>query len=248
MQAINLSFPTHIIAHRGASALAPENTLAAFRKASELGAKWVEFDVMLAGCGEVIVIHDKTLDRTTNGSGLVSDYPYQYLQTLDAGTWFDSQFKGEKIPTLAEVIDTLHEYQLAANIEIKPALGQEIETVQRVLQVIDTCWRPDMSAPLISSFSPRVLECVRQKSKKHFLSYFMGEWHDDWEKYCDAFGCISVNVKHTILNQARIAEIKKTKRFVLSYTVDEFQLAERLWTFGVDAIFSNCPPQMKDFF
>src|SRR5438552_7543288 len=100
MQFINpVSYLSSIIAHRGASALAPENTLAAFHKAKEIGAKWVEFDCMLASCGEVVVIHDETLDRTTNGLGRVIDYPYSYLKTLNAGSWFNPIFADEKIPT-----------------------------------------------------------------------------------------------------------------------------------------------------
>src|SRR6185312_10188996 len=179
MQSTQLPPFSKIIAHRGASALAPENTLAAFRKASEIGANWVEFDVMLTQDNEVVVIHDETLDRTTNGKGLVSDHPYRYLATLDAGSWFDPKFSEEKIPTLAQVIDTLRHYQLAANIEIKPAVGKEEETVKRVLQVIDACWQSNMPAPLISSFSPQVLHCVRQHSKTHFLAYLMDEWQTD---------------------------------------------------------------------
>src|SRR5438445_1086012 len=126
MQSIN-SYMSRLIAHRGASALAPENTLAAFRKAGEIGAKWVEFDVMLAADGEAVVIHDDTLDRTTNAKGNVCDYPYSYLQTLDAGSWFNPQFSHEKIPTLAEVIGVLRHCKLAANIEIKPSVGKEEE-------------------------------------------------------------------------------------------------------------------------
>ena len=244
----NTLFPlSKIIAHRGASALAPENTLAAFRKASEIGAKWVEFDVMLAGCGEVVVIHDETLDRTTNGKGLVSDYPYHYLATLDAGSWFNPKFSSEKIPTLAEVIHALRQYRLAANIEIKPAVGKEEETVARVLAVIHACWQFDMPAPLISSFSEQVLRCVRHHSKTHFLAYLMDEWHEDWQKKCDEFNCISVDVNHAILNEARVKEMQKTKRFVLSYTVDNPQLAEQLLTWGVNAVFSNCPAKMQSF-
>ena len=237
-----------IIAHRGASALAPENTLAAFRKAGDIGAAWVEFDVMLAACGEVVVIHDETLDRTTNATGNVSEHPYSYLQTLDAGSWFNPLFAGEKIPTLAEVAKVLHQYHLAANIEIKPSVGKEDETVKKVLQVIDQCWRPDMHPPLISSFSRTVLESVRKYSKTHFLAYLMHEWQLDWEKSCDELDCISVNVNCQILNLARADEIKATHRLLLAYTVDYPLLAQRLFDLGVDSVFSNCPANMSIHF
>lgn len=240
------SYLSSIIAHRGASALAPENTLAAFQKAYEIGAKWVEFDVMLAACGEAVVIHDETLDRTTNGRGNVCDYPYSYLQTLDAGSWFNPIFSGEKIPTLTEVIKLLHHLKLAANIEIKPVLGCEEDTVKKVLQVIESYWQKDMKPPLISSFSWTVLEYVRKYSHTHFLAYLMHEWQMDWKKSCDELNCISVHVNHNILNQMRINEIKATNRFVLSYTVDDLQMARQLFEWGVDALFSNCPMNIAD--
>ena len=94
--AAQLQFLPPVIAHRGASAYAPENTLAAFVKAAQLGIRWIECDVMQAACGEVIIFHDETLERTTNGKGDVDRYPYSYLQSLDAGSWFDPIFSGEK--------------------------------------------------------------------------------------------------------------------------------------------------------
>ncbi len=249
MRPNNFQFPSKpfLIAHRGASALSPENTLAAFRKAHEIGAKWVEFDVMLAACGEAVVIHDETLDRTTNGTGKVSDYPYSYLQTLDAGSWFNAKFSGEKIPTLADVLTWLHQYRLTPNIEIKPSVGQEEETVKKVLQVIEKNWRADMNPPLISSFSSIVLKYVRQYSKTHYLAYLMNDWQDDWKKSCDELNCIAVDINHRILTQARVDEIKSTERHVLSYTVDYPEIAQNLFAWGVDGIFSNCPMGMGIF-
>ncbi len=236
-----------LIAHRGASALAPENTLAAFRKASEIGATWVEFDVMLAVDGEVVVIHDETLSRTTNAKGCVADYPYSYLQTLDAGSWFAPEFSHEKIPTLIEVIDVLRQCKLAANVEIKPSIGKEVETVKKVLEILDKYWAPDMHPPLISSFSRTVLDCVRKYSKTHLLAYLMDKWQPHWKKSCDDLDCVSVNVSHRILTPERIAEVKSTNRLLLSYTVDVSVIAQQLFDWGVDAVFSNCPSDMFIF-
>jgi len=238
---------SNIIAHRGASALAPENTLAAFRKASEIGAKWVEFDVMLAACGEAVVIHDETLDRTTNGQGRVMDYPYSWLQTLDAGSWFNPIFSREKIPTLADVLLVLNQLDLGLNIEIKPAAGYEDETVKKVLDVIQLNWPADKKPPLISSFSKIVLETVRQYSSTHLLAYLMDEWRTDWKKACDDLNCVSVDINHHILNPARVDEVKSTNRLILSYTVDDPMIARQLFDWGVDSIFSNCPTGMQCF-
>src|SRR5262245_86406 len=110
----DLIFKPPLIAHRGASAYAPENTLAAFKKAKELGAQWLEFDVQLTACGEIVVFHDERLERTTNGRGWIHEKPYSYLKTLDAGSWFNSQFAGEKIPTLVEALEFLRQNNLMA--------------------------------------------------------------------------------------------------------------------------------------
>lgn len=235
-----ISIAPRVIAHRGASARAPENTLAAFRQAKAIGAAWVEFDVMLAACGEAVVIHDETLERTTNGVGRVADFPYSYLQTLDAGSWFAPQFRGEKIPTLIEVLDLLHELKLMANIEIKPCVGQEAETVKEVMRIIAQHWRAE-HPPLISSFSRTVLADVRVKSATSLLGFLMHEWQDDWHQACDDLNCVTVNVNEQILDRAKIADIKASNRLLLSYTVDDTARAQELFSFGVDAVFSNCP-------
>jgi glycerophosphoryl diester phosphodiesterase len=102
---LELGGRTRVIAHRGFSGVAPENTLVAIRRGIEIGADMAEIDVTLSKDGYVVVIHDETLDRTTNGTGPVSDATLEELQRLDAGSWFAPEFAGEKIPTLGEVLD-----------------------------------------------------------------------------------------------------------------------------------------------
>lgn len=108
-----------IIGHRGASAYHPENTMAAFRAANEMGAEMIELDLTLSKDGIPVVIHDETLDRTTTGKGLVSDYTLEELQQLDAGSWFSEKHSGEPIPTLEEVLE-FAKGKISINIEIKP--------------------------------------------------------------------------------------------------------------------------------
>ena len=108
-----------VFAHRGASGDAPENTLSSFQLAVTQGAHAVELDAKLSQDGHIIVIHDRTLKRTTNGSGYVHKTKFDDLRKLDAGSWFDPQFSGEKIPTLEQVLEAL-KGRIGVNIEIKP--------------------------------------------------------------------------------------------------------------------------------
>jgi glycerophosphoryl diester phosphodiesterase len=113
-----------VIAHRGASAYAPENTLAAFRAARELGADWFELDCTLSADGEVVVIHDDTLDRTTSGRGPVDALTFAELQRLDAGSWFGPEFAGEPLPSLAAAL-ALGDAATGVYVEIKRERGDE---------------------------------------------------------------------------------------------------------------------------
>lgn len=238
-----------IIAHRGASRYAPENTLAAFRKAKELGARWVEFDVMLSKDHEAVVIHDDTLERTTNGSGNVSDHTCVALKKLDAGSWFSPEFANEKIPTFLEVIQLLNELQLCANVEIKPLPGKEKITAEKTLSIIQAHWPRTLPAPLISSFSRIALETVRNLSSDSLLGFLMDEWLPDWQIVCDQLQCVSVHVDQKILTPDLARQIKATQRLLLAYTVNALDRAKALFSAGVDAIFcDDLLVMQRDFF
>lgn len=149
--------PLRIIAHRGLSGLAPENTLPAFARALELGVDMVELDVLLSADGEVVVLHDAELDRTTDGHGLVSASTLAELETLDAGSWFSPTFAGTPIPTLSAVFELLGG-RLPLNVEIKTeAVGRDAEggVVERVLQLVREHGLTEQV--LLSSFDERAL-------------------------------------------------------------------------------------------
>ncbi len=110
---------TKILAHRGASAYAPENTMAAFKKAIEMNADGIELDVHLSKDGYIVIIHDERVDRTTDGKGEVKDFSLDELKKLDAGSWFSDEYKGEKIPTLEELLSLIKNTEIYLNIEIK---------------------------------------------------------------------------------------------------------------------------------
>jgi glycerophosphoryl diester phosphodiesterase len=242
------NFMSPLIAHRGANVIAPENTLAAFLAAKELGAKWIEFDVMLAASGEAVVIHDETLDRTTNGTGNVCDHPYSYLKTLDAGSWFGLEFAGERIPTFKEVIVFLKQHQMAANIEIKAVEGQEEAVVKTILADIKECWTDEMALPLISSFSMPILQHVRQQAPKAMIGVLIHEWFAGWEDICKMLACTSVNLNQEIITAEKIQTIQAMNKLILSYTVNTIERAHELFTLGVNAVFTDEFERLNEYF
>jgi len=149
---------TKIIGHRGGAAGFPENTLAAFKKAVELGADGVEFDVQLTKDGEVVVIHDELIDRTMSGSGLVKDHSLSQLRQLSAGEFFSPDFKDQKIPTLAEVLEIVQDLEII-NIELKNYLPYP-ELEEKVLKLVDQFQIRDQV--IISSFNHYSLQKVKK--------------------------------------------------------------------------------------
>ena len=117
-----MAFP-RIFAHRGASSLAPENTIASFAKAAEVGARWFEFDVDIIGDGSLIVIHDDKLQRTTTGKGGYYNLSFSDIRKLDAGKWFSNTYRFERIPEVADVISFANSANMGMNLEIKPCCG-----------------------------------------------------------------------------------------------------------------------------
>ena len=147
-----------IEAHRGDSACAPENTLAAFKRARDMRASWIELDVQQTRDREIIVMHDPTVDRTTDGEGRVEDLILADLKRLDAGAWFGDAFMGESVPTLAEVADLVGDSTTRLNVEVKAA-GFEPSEADRIVSVLRNAGV--LGSCVISSFSTEALLAVR---------------------------------------------------------------------------------------
>lgn len=230
-----------IIGHRGASGYAPENTLTSMLYAYEMGVRCVEFDVMLSQDAVPIIMHDITLDRTTDGHGMVAEHKFKQLETLDAGSWFGNEFIGEKIPSFAELLQLLLELRMAINVEIKPTPGQEIITTEKTLDLLARHW-PESHLPcLVSSGSLLALQHAHSLKTEFPLGWITDDWPDAWEKTLTDLGAVSLHVNHAALTQERVAAVKKAGYWVLSYTVNEDALAETLFSWGVDAIFTDVP-------
>ncbi|MCX7117121.1 MAG: glycerophosphodiester phosphodiesterase [Legionellales bacterium] len=230
-----------IIAHRGATAYAPENTLIAFEKARAMGSQMIEFDVMLSADGKAFVFHDDELRRTTNGRGEFALTPSEVLHQLDAGRWFSKSHVSEKIPTLHDAIQWLTATGLHANIEIKPSPGRTEETTIAVLTHINRFWPEDKKWPLISSFDGKALALSRSIVPEIPLGLLVDEWREDWIKEAQDLQCVSVHLSRRCVSEKRIASIKNQGYVAYVYTVNCKRQAERLFRWGVDAVFSDYP-------
>lgn len=224
-----------IVAHRGGGKLAPENTLAGIDTGAKFGHKMIEFDVKLSLDGEIFLLHDDTLDRTSNGWGVAGQLPWEKLLQLDAGSWYSGEFTDERLPLLAHVAERCKRHQMMANIEIKPTTGLEAETGYAVARAARQLWQGEM-APLLSSFSFSALDAARQTAPELPRGMLLHEWHEDWRNITEKLACVSVHFNHNILTQARVADVKSAGLRILVYTVNTPERARELLAWGVDAI------------
>ena len=219
-------------AHRGGGSLAPENTLAGIRLSARLGYQAVEFDVMLSADGTPVLIHDATLERTTNGRGAVGETPDAILFALDAGN-------GQRIPRLSEAAALCREYGLLANVEIKPAAGCVAQTAETVVRQCATLWRGAEVPPLLSSFSQEALELARDLAPEIRRGLLCDVLPADWASEIRRLQAFSLHCNAARLDLAALAEARAREIPVLCYTVNRQEQAETLFTSGVSALFTD---------
>ena len=230
-----------IIGHRGAKSNAPENTIVSIKKAHEEGANWVEFDVKLTSDNVPILIHDATLERTTNGQGEVCNRSLDDIARLDAGRWFDVAFTGERVPTLAEALDFMASRGMGFNLEVKPCPGRARETAEVAARMVKERWPADRPAPIFSSFSLDSLDAVRKTVPGFALGYLVEKLPVDWLENARALGCAAIHPNHRHLSREQVREIKSAGYALLTWTVNEVGRGRDLLAWGVDALITDCP-------
>jgi len=233
-----------VIAHRGASASAPENTLDAFRRAADLGARWVEFDVKLTADARAVVFHDDTLERTTDGAGRMAETPLAILAEMDAGAWFDPDFAGTLVPTLEETLDLLADLGLGANMELKPCPGRDEETAEVCLEVARAMWPTEAQPLLISSFSRPALRVAQAVAPQWPRGLLVGGLTDDWRAEAEALTACAIHADADLIRAPDVAEVLDAGYRVMVYTVNDPGRAANLWDWGVDGIFTDRPEVM----
>jgi len=236
-------FPVMVIAHRGFSGEAPENTLAAFRKAIEVGSDMLELDVQFSKDKEVVVIHDEILERATNGQGQVADFTLKELKKLDAGSRFGPQFSGERIPTLKEVLKITSD-RILVNIEKNPSQGQYaiIELVDRALREVKITEM--LNQVIFSSFNPIALERIKTREPRAWVALL---YHKDWNSLREITAGESffiLNLRRNFLTKEKITKIHQQGMKVNVYTVDSEEEMEQFIRWGIDGIITNQPGQL----
>lgn len=231
-----------IFAHRGASGNYPENTIAAFMEAASLPVHGVEFDVHMTADGELVVIHDESIDRTSNGTGYVKDMSLAELKKYDIGSWFAPEFQSETIPTLAEVFDVFDSTGHRLNIELKSDIFPYEGMVTKVLDLIAE--RQIEERVIISSFDHSAIQIVKQlKPQIETAALFM----EVLVHPLDYLNNIPADALHILFPAAirpTMAEVINSGMPVRTFTVNDENYAMMLKQAGVQSIFTDYPEKM----
>lgn len=232
---------TKVYAHRGYSAIAPENSMIAFLLAMKFS-DGIELDVQLTKDGEVVVIHDETVNRTTNGIGWVKDFTLEEITSLNNGSWFSSKYQDQRLPSLRQVLDLLKNSRLELNIELKNSYIPYPRLEEKVIELVEDFGMEDRV--ILSTFN---LESVHrlQQLRPHYQIAALYNMHVDspW-KYGELLGLKGIHPHHSFVTEELVRECKKRNIAVRPYTVDDEAEMKRLLKLGVDAIITNVPPTL----
>jgi glycerophosphoryl diester phosphodiesterase len=232
-------------AHRGAGKLAPENTLAALKHGHSLGYRMAEFDVKLSADGVAFLLHDETLQRTTNGWGRADALTWRELAQLDAGAWHSRPFAGEPLPTLGAVASYCCANDVAVNVEIKPSPGRERETGAAVALDASLFFSDSATPPLLSSFSELALAAAQETVPDLPRAYLFSRLPADWRERCMALGCVAVDVKHSVLRPKIVEEAHEMGLAVVTWTVNDPARAKTLLAWGVDTVITDTVDRLR---
>lgn len=231
-----------LIAHRGLSAHAPENTLAAVRAAHAAGCQWVELDVQLLGDGTPVIWHDATLKRCSDGHGRLATLDVASARRLDVGAWFGDRFRGERMATLREMLALLVELDMGVNMELKVGRNRSpTELAETVIPLLLEALPPERL--IVSSFDPLALRHARAIADASLLplGVLTESVPHKWQSRCDALDAYSIHTDWTRLTARRAREIKAAGYRLLCYTPNDPAAFAQRWKWGVDSAISDDP-------
>lgn len=229
-----------LIAHRGAGRSAPENTLSAFRKGAACGFLMMEYDVKLSADDVPILLHDDTLERTSNGSGRAADYRYAELAHFDFGAWHSAAYAGEPVPSLYAIAAYTRANGIHSNIEIKPTPGMEDHTGERIARLASRLWEGAALPPLLSSFSEAALAAARDAVPELPRALLIEEaLPPDWRERAAQLGCSGLNLNHRHVTESIARDVLAAGLSLAVWTVNDAARARELLSWGCNAIITD---------
>ena len=229
-----------LIAHRGAGKYAPENTLASVRLGAQHGFLMMEYDVKLSRDGVAILLHDDTVDRTSNGIGAAADKTFADLAAVDFGAWHSRDYAGEPIATLHSIAAYTLANGIRSNIEIKPHTGLEAETGKEVARLARQLWAGADLPPLLSSFSEAALEAARVAAPELPRALLIAkDVPTDWRARVERLDCIGLNLNHRYTTRPLVDDIIDAGYTLAIWTVNDTRRAKELLDWGCNAIVTD---------
>lgn len=232
------------ISHRGASAYAPENTMAAFRKGVDMHSDFIEIDVQLSKDGVPIIIHDDTLDRTTDGEGSVSAYTLKELKSLDAGSWFGEEYSNERIPTLDEVLEEFGG-KISILVELKspelyPGVEEKVASALKDHHLVNS----NKNDIIIQSFNHASIQKSKELLPEIPHGVLVGNnWANVSDRQLEEFATYAdyMNPNFNIVTKELVERVHNVGMKMYPYTIKKQSEADKLYRLGVDGIITDYP-------
>ncbi|HKS68597.1 MAG TPA: glycerophosphodiester phosphodiesterase family protein [Candidatus Acidoferrales bacterium] len=230
-----------IIAHRGASGQAPENTLAAFERAVQMGAQFIETDLHLTRDAHFVAIHDGVLERTTNGRGLVREFTLAELRELDAGKWFDREFSGERIPTLEEILEFSHKHDVVFYLEVKynAAWGMHHALVAALRNASSA------ARTVVISFDPPTLLAVHNLDPALMTGLLIEEREADFVQLANRAAVRQVCAASSLVTPGLVTQAHESDLHVVAWTVNEREEMRAMIAADVEGIMTDFPDRLR---
>ncbi|MEM7506233.1 MAG: glycerophosphodiester phosphodiesterase family protein [Pseudomonadota bacterium] len=241
----NVTDPGRIIAHRGAKRAAPENTLAAFRKAAEQGVRWVEFDVSLLGDGTAVVHHDATLDRCSLSTGPLSALGSADLEGVDMGARFSDLYRGEPLPTLAEALDLIEALGFHANLEIKPhEVAPAANAEATAKHLTERPWTRERI--IVSSYCKATLHALRPILSGQPMAMLFESPPDDWLRVIRELNAAALHMDYRYLSEKIARAARREGVDLRVYTINRPELVAPFRDLGLTSVITDHPPLFLD--
>lgn len=229
-----------LIAHRGAGRHAPENTLSSIRLGAQCGFSMMEYDVKLSKDGIAILLHDDTVDRTSNGNGSAGAKTFNELALLDVGAWHSQRYAGESIPTLQSIAAYTLANGIRSNIEIKPCTGNEAETGKEVARMAQALWANADVPPLLSSFSEAALEAAMKEAPGLPRALLIeNEVPADWLSRVKRLECVGLNLNHNFTTLPLVQTIQDAGYTLAVWTVNDPARLRELLDWGCNGVVTD---------